>query len=107
MNVPAGNVIVSPSCAFVSGIACTCASEPSDGQTVAPECGAKAMPKNRAAKRFWGLCMGCSSSVSLPIRRVRWYQDKFLGQAEFSSRNIFFLPARAEIENSPRKVQEY
>src|SRR5215469_11708604 len=34
MNVPAGSVIVSPSCAFVSLIACTFASEPSDGQTV-------------------------------------------------------------------------
>src|SRR5215471_15775025 len=37
MNVPAGNVIVSPSCAFVSWIACTFASEPSDGQTVPKE----------------------------------------------------------------------
>src|SRR6516164_11818204 len=37
MNVPAGNVIVSPSCAFVSWIACTFASEPLDGQTVPKE----------------------------------------------------------------------
>ena len=37
MNVPAGSVIVSPSCAFVSWIACTFAAEPSDGQTVPKE----------------------------------------------------------------------
>src|SRR5215831_1139006 len=37
MNVPAGSVIVSPSCAFVSLIACTFAAEPSDGQTVPKE----------------------------------------------------------------------
>jgi len=37
MNVPAGNVIVSPSRAFVSWIACTFASEPLEGQTVPKE----------------------------------------------------------------------
>jgi hypothetical protein len=89
MNVPAGSVIVSPSCAFVSWIACTLAAEPSECQTAAPECEAKATPKNRAAKSVVsGLCIVHHRYPPDLPRSL--YQDKLLGQARFSSLGNLF-----------------